>query len=109
MYTLLMYEIKRMVINEVFRHLKRKLFNTYTNYLLHSFLLLMEFYMPSLYRLCQHCEYIMYLFLLSQFFVSSKLKTSLQIIIYFFSTFAINIRMYFTCANKENNFKASML
>ena len=39
MHTLFMYEIKETVMQEVFGHLKRKLFNTYNDHLLHSFLL----------------------------------------------------------------------
>ena len=43
-----MYEIKKIVVKEVFEHLKRKLFNTYIDDLLHSSLLLMEFSGSSL-------------------------------------------------------------
>ena len=43
-----MNEIKKGVVKEVFGQLKRKLFNTYKEHLLHSFLFLMEFYRSSL-------------------------------------------------------------
>ena len=90
------------VMKEIFGHLKGKQFNTYIDHLLHSLLLLTKFFLH--YRLCYHCEYILYLFLLMQFFIwkfcnwKTFLKTVFSTLDCFLS-FTIHIRMYLPCAN----------
>ena len=43
-----MYEVKKRMAKDVFRHLKSKLFNSYMDHRLHLFVLLIEFYKSSL-------------------------------------------------------------
>ena len=85
-----MYKMKNIALKEVFRHLNRKLFNTFMDHLLYSLLFLMEFY-----RLCHHCEYIAYLFLLMQFFIPSKFKTFLKTVIQALSVLVLLFSMHY--------------
>ena len=105
---LCMCKISKRVEKEVFGQWKRKLFNTYMDRLLDSFLLLMKFCGFSLgYGMIVNI--LCTVFCLCIFLFLSKLKTSVKTLVGLFSTFTVNIRLYLTCSNKENNFKASMI
>ena len=95
-------------MKQVFRHLKRKLFNSCMDHRLHSFLPLIDFYRSWLgYAIIVNilCTY----FCWCNFLCRQNLKIFYKHLSICFSTISINFRMYITCANKVANIKVSML
>ena len=90
--------------------MKRTLFNAYMNHLLQSYSIF-DGVLQVFILLYHHCEYIMYTyFLLTQFFISSKLKDIFNnISLVAFPTFTIFNCRYLTWNKEVDNFKASML
>ena len=103
-----MHKINKRNVKEVAIWTLKKLLSSYMNHLLHSFLLLMEFCRSSLtYAIIVNvlCTYYCW----CNFSYRQNLYRHFLKKLSSFSTFTINVRIYLTCVNKVDHFKASML